>query len=124
MDTFTPPAAISFTYTLNPIVGHMSASYVVQASPELVLCSRYDFSIYSYESDLAFGLEYNATKKQNEAKQDVEKLEGLIKASWGFNKGLSLMWEGKWRNALVTLGLTSDSKHPIRSIGFEIQYFS
>jgi distribution and morphology protein 10 len=120
---------INFTYALNPIVGHMSSSYVAQVSPELVMCSRFDFSIYSYESDLALGLEYNATnqpKQQQVDKNDVEQSEGLIKASWGFSKGLSLMWEGRFKNTLFSLGLTADLKstNPIRTIGLEVQYFS
>ncbi|KAG1449103.1 hypothetical protein G6F56_008748 [Rhizopus delemar] len=125
---------ISFTYTLNPIVGHMSTSYVAQVSNELALCSRYDFSIYSYESDLAFGFEYRTKKKPMEVDHGVvtlttdrtEKLEGLIKARWGFAKGLAIMWEGRFKNTLFSLGLTADLKStsPIRTIGVEIQYFS
>lgn len=131
-----PP--ISFTYTLNPIVGHMSTSYVAKLSDELVMCSRYDFSIYSYESDLAFGFEYRTKNKTPTIETEVddgivtltadrtEKLEGLIKARWGFTKGLALMWEGRFKNTLFSLGLTADlrSTSPIRTIGLEVQYFS
>ncbi|KAI8993636.1 hypothetical protein BDB01DRAFT_903122 [Pilobolus umbonatus] len=137
----SPP--FSFTYTLNPIVGHMSTSYVAQVSNELILCSRFDFSIYSYESDLVFGFEYK-TKESNalvtevdiddstltvvekDAGDHTEKLEGLIKAKWGFTNGLSLMWEGRLKNALFSFGLTADlrSTNPIRSVGMEVQYFS
>lgn len=127
---------ISFTYTLNPIVGHMSTSYVAKVSDQLVMCSRFDFSIYSYESDLALGFEYRTKNKhiETEVSNDVvtltadrtEKLEGLIKARWGFAQGLSLMWEGRFKNALFSLGLTADlrSTNPLRSIGIEVQYFS
>ncbi|KAG1179084.1 hypothetical protein G6F70_006007 [Rhizopus microsporus] len=129
-----PP--ISFTYTLNPIVGHMSTSYVAKVSEELALCSRYDFSMYSYESDLAFGFEYRTKKPSIETESEdgvitltadrTEKLEGLIKARWGFVKGLALMWEGRFKKTLFSLGLTADLKStsPIRTIGLEIQYFS
>ncbi|KAG1140841.1 hypothetical protein G6F37_008757 [Rhizopus arrhizus] len=127
-----PP--ISFTYTLNPIVGHMSTSYVAKVSEELALCSRYDFSIYSYESDLAFGFEYRTKKPTMEVENGVvtltadrtEKLEGLIKARWGFAKGLALMWEGRFKKTLFSIGLTADLKStsPIKTIGVEIQYFA
>lgn len=64
----------------------MSTAYVAQISDELAMCSRYDFSIYSYESDLAVGFEYRAKNKdKTDAGRDVtEKLEGLIKARVGF----------------------------------------
>jgi distribution and morphology protein 10 len=131
-----PP--ISFTYTLNPIVGHMSTSYVAKVSDQLVMCSRFDFSIYSYESDLALGFEYRTKNKNPTIETEVdhgvvtltadrtEKLEGLIKAKWGFAKGLALMWEGRFKNTLFSLGLTADlrSTSPIRTIGLEVQYFS
>ncbi|KAI9025351.1 hypothetical protein CLU79DRAFT_745199 [Phycomyces nitens] len=133
----SPP--ISVTYTLNPIVGHMSTAYVAQVSDELALCSRFDFSIYSYESDLALGFEYR-TKKKNVPRavrkesgvitvtaDKTEKLEGLMKARLGFSEGLALMWEGRFKNTLFSLGLTADltnQTNPIRTIGIEIQYFS
>lgn len=40
---------------------------------------------------------------------------------------ISLMWEGRIRNMLVSLGVTSDFSNrskPIRSIGLELAYFS
>ncbi|KAL0082435.1 mitochondrial distribution and morphology protein 10 [Phycomyces blakesleeanus] len=135
----SPP--ISVTYTLNPIVGHMSTAYVAQVSEELALCSRFDFSIYSYESDLALGFEYR-TKKKNvpravkkesngiitvTAADKTEKLEGLMKARLGFSEGLALMWEGRFKNTLFSVGLTADltnRTNPIRTIGIEVQYFS
>ncbi|KAI8646230.1 hypothetical protein BD408DRAFT_410415 [Parasitella parasitica] len=134
--SYAPP--ISFTYTLNPIVGHMSTSYVAKVSDQLVMCSRFDFSIYSYESDLAVGFEYRTKNQKPTIETEVddgivtltadrtEKLEGLIKARWGFAKGLALMWEGRFKNTLFSLGLTADlrSTSPIRTIGLEVQYFS
>ncbi|KAI8367246.1 hypothetical protein BD560DRAFT_447643 [Blakeslea trispora] len=132
-------APTSFTYTLSPIVGRMSTTYVSQISEQLVMCSRFDFSIYSYESDLDLGFEYRTKSKKPtivERKEEegvvtltadrTEKLEGLIKARWGFTKGLALMWEGRFKNALFSFGLTADLRttYPIRTIGLEVQYFS
>ncbi|KAJ2963766.1 hypothetical protein NQZ79_g1326 [Umbelopsis isabellina] len=151
--TYAPP--ISITYTLNPIVGHMSTAYVAQVSDELVLCSRFEFSIYSYESDLALGFEWRSrhdpfakmklasdvkSVEQHMAEQNktivsdvveqtekVAKLEGLVKASLGFSKGLALMWEGRFKNVLFSLGLTanlSSRTNPIKTVGLELQYFA
>ncbi|KAI9320621.1 hypothetical protein BX666DRAFT_1214854 [Dichotomocladium elegans] len=122
----TPP--ICFTYTLNPLIGHMSTAYVAQVSDDLALCSRYDFNIYSYESDLALGFEYRTQKDHATTNQDkTENLEGLIKARVGFSEGLALMWEGRFKKALVSFGLTADLSSrpsPIRTIGIEVQFFS
>ncbi|CDS03343.1 hypothetical protein LRAMOSA00745 [Lichtheimia ramosa] len=121
----TPP--ICFTYTLNPLVGHMSTAYVAQVSKELAMCSRYDFSIYSYESDLALGFEYRTKNDIDPGKDKTQKLEGLIKARIGFTEGLALMWEGRLKNTLFSIGLTADlssRSSPIRTIGLEMQYFS
>ncbi|KAI9275563.1 hypothetical protein BDA99DRAFT_545299 [Phascolomyces articulosus] len=130
----SPP--ICFTYTLNPVVGHMSTAYVTQISEELAMCSRYDFSIYSYESDLSFGFEYRTKNKQDKRDEgsiiqvnknsDTEKLQGLIKAKISFAEGLALMWEGRFKNTLFSIGLTADlfnRSSPIRTIGIEMQYF-
>lgn len=151
--TYAPP--ISITYTLNPIVGHMSTAYVAQVSDELVLCSRFEFSIYSYESDLALGFEWRSrhdpvakmklasdvkSVEQHMAEQNktivsdvveqtekVAKLEGLVKASLGFSKGLAVMWEGRFKNVLFSLGLTADLSsrtNPVKTVGLELQYFA
>lgn len=45
------------TLTLNPLMGNLSSTYAVKAGPSLALCSRFDFNVYSYESDLQVGLE-------------------------------------------------------------------
>ncbi|KAI8379264.1 uncharacterized protein BYT42DRAFT_568246 [Radiomyces spectabilis] len=133
----TSASPITVTYTLNPIVGHMSSAYAAQVSDELALCSKFDFSFYSYESDLALGLEWRTKKKGTAVEREnnvitvtpekTEKLEGLIKLRLGFASGLALMWEGRFKNALFSLGLTADLSNrtsPIRTIGLEVQYFS
>ncbi|CAO3589755.1 unnamed protein product [Absidia cylindrospora] len=177
--TSTP---INVTYTLNPIVGHMATAYVAQVSENLTMCSRFEFSIYSYESDLALGFEYRtknanltsssstsppftsssthlsspsstssstAKGKKNKietsgnqchieksretddissaAPPTTKKLEGLMKVRLGFASGLALMWEGRYKNTLISLGLTADlmnPSNPIRTMGIEMQFFS
>lgn len=134
----------------------MSTAYVAQVSDELVMCTRFEFSIYSYESDLALGFEWRSThdsvaemKLEEEAKsveqhmatetsktfmtdvveesESVAKLEGLVKARFGLSQGVALMWEGRFKNLLFSLGLTADltnRTNPIRSVGLELQYFA
>jgi mitochondrial distribution and morphology protein 10 len=114
----------------------MSTAYVARVSDELVLCSRFEFSIYSYESDLAVGFEWrsahNAMAKMKlaedvksveqhaaetgnilvsdviEESEGVTKLEGLVKARFGLAQGVALMWEGRFQNLLFSLGITGD----------------
>ncbi|CAO3641723.1 unnamed protein product [Cunninghamella blakesleeana] len=83
----TPPSSpspINATYTLNPIVGHMTTAYVAQVSDNLAMCSRFDFNIYSYESDLALGFEWrtkNATSKLMNKTTPLDNDTTLISAS-------------------------------------------
>lgn len=51
-----PPTTI--TATLNPMMGHMSTAYAARIGRDIVACSRYDFNVYSYESQLTVGGEY------------------------------------------------------------------
>lgn len=39
-------------------MGHVSSSYAAQVHPDLGLCSRFDFNLYSYDSELTAGVEW------------------------------------------------------------------
>ena len=47
----------TMTLTVNPLMGNLSSSYAVKAGQNLALCTRFDFNVYSYESDVTVGLE-------------------------------------------------------------------
>ncbi|GAA5885362.1 hypothetical protein JCM3774_004562 [Rhodotorula dairenensis] len=51
-----PPTYV--TATLNPIMGQLSTAYAVQAGRDTRFASRFEFNLYSYESDLTFGGEW------------------------------------------------------------------
>ena len=51
-----PPTTI--TATLNPIIGHIQGAYAARVSRDLTLCSRFDFNVYSYESEWTMGAEW------------------------------------------------------------------
>ncbi|KAI4260630.1 MAG: hypothetical protein LQ352_000192 [Teloschistes flavicans] len=57
----TLPAHTGFPYTmtltLNPLMGNLSSSYSVKAGEMLSLSSRFDFNVYSYESEVVMGME-------------------------------------------------------------------
>ncbi|KAL9934877.1 hypothetical protein V8E36_005953 [Tilletia maclaganii] len=51
-----PPTIISAT--LNPMLGHLSTAYAARMSRNAVVGSRFDFNVYSYESEFTIGAEY------------------------------------------------------------------
>ncbi|KAE8249642.1 hypothetical protein A4X13_0g5125 [Tilletia indica] len=51
-----PPTII--TATLNPMLGHLSTAYAAKMSRNAVVGSRFDFNVYSYESEFTIGAEY------------------------------------------------------------------
>lgn len=120
-------------------MGHMSAAFAAQVSDDLALCPRFDFNMYSYESDLIIGAEWWQREKsdiecENQSNDDtVNKMvlqgevNGIVKATVGTSRGVTLLWEGRYGKTLFSLGLIADltSKiSPIRSIGLQFQYFS
>lgn len=48
---------LTMTLALNPLLGHISSTYSVKTSASSTFSSRYEFNLYSYESDLSFGCE-------------------------------------------------------------------
>ncbi|KAG8969976.1 Mitochondrial distribution and morphology protein 10 [Tulasnella sp. 419] len=149
-----PPTTLTATY--NPIMGHISTAYAARVSQDLSLCSRFDFNIYSYDSEWTMGAEWwmRRTSFKGKGKEtDVvpktaqgsipvtladhqtsaatsppkNEVNGVVKARMSTNTDVSIMWEGRLRNTLVSLGVVSDfanRSRPIRSIGLEIAYFS
>jgi mitochondrial distribution and morphology protein 10 len=40
------------------MMGHLSTAYAARVSQDLALCSRFDFNMYSYESEWTMGAEW------------------------------------------------------------------
>lgn len=51
-----PPTVI--TATLNPMMGHLSTAYAARMARDVVVGSRFDFNVYSYESEWGIGGEW------------------------------------------------------------------
>ncbi|KAG0361915.1 Mitochondrial distribution and morphology protein 10 [Podila minutissima] len=68
---------VTITQTLNPIMGHVSSSYAAQVHPDLGLCSRFDFNLYSYDSDLTAGVEWWIRERKAGA-QDKDKDKEVV----------------------------------------------
>ncbi|KAJ7499132.1 mitochondrial distribution and morphology protein 10 [Mycena latifolia] len=133
-----PPTTI--TALFNPMLGHMSGAYSARVSRDLSLSSRFDFNVYSYESEWTMGAEWwmRSSPSQDDPDDDVTpilppggdakgEVRGVVKARASTNNDVSLMWEGRLRNMLVSLGVVSDFSNrtkPIKAIGLELSYFS
>lgn len=51
-----PPTSI--TALFNPMLGHISGAYAARVTRNLSMCSRFDFNVYSYESEWTMGMEW------------------------------------------------------------------
>ena len=136
----------TMTLTLNPLMGNLSSTYSVLASPLLALSSRFDFNAYSYESELLVGMELwrrrsqtsqdsldwartkMGQKIQSDSATDLgEDMSGCLKARVDQRGSLGLLWEGRVKELLYSCGVTVDLKSPenmIRGFGIEMQYTS
>jgi mitochondrial distribution and morphology protein 10 len=142
------------TVSVNPLMGNLSTTYAVKAGSNLTLCSRFDFNVYSYESDLVLGCELwrhrrksplgeavivgleggpmvDTTKKSNAIASlgpaKDENVVGVLKARVDQNLKIGLLWEGRIKDLLFSLGSSVDLKHgdqPFRAIGLQLQYSS
>jgi len=62
------PAVASMT--LNPMMGYLRAAYAARIDDDLLLCTRYDFNVFSYQSDWAVGVEYKLRRIGDEESMD------------------------------------------------------
>ncbi len=137
----------TMTLTLSPLMGNLSSTYSVLASPLLALSSRFDFNVYSYESELQIGTELWRRKSisisddldwarrkmgqkvsNNSSNHPAEDdMAGCLKARLDQRGGLSLLWEGRVKELLYSCGATIDlrnGENMIRGFGVEMQYSS
>ncbi|GBE79583.1 mitochondrial distribution and morphology protein 10 [Sparassis latifolia] len=137
-----PPTTI--TALFNPMLGHISGAYAARVSPDLSVSSRFDFNVYSYESEWTVGAEWWTRRKftpvnssavpadstaprQPASFEHSGDVQGVVKARASTTTDVSLMWEGRLRNILVSLGIVSNlssRSKPIKAIGLELSYFS
>ncbi|KAI0320633.1 mitochondrial distribution and morphology protein 10 [Amylostereum chailletii] len=138
--TFSQPPT-TITALFNPMLGHISGAYAAQVSRDLSLASRFDFNVYSYESEWTMGAEWWLRRSKAEPLPDsVDNITlpdtlpqspydvtGVVKARLSTSNEVALMWEGRLKNLLIGLGVASNFSSrakPIKSLGLEISYFS
>ncbi|KAH0839670.1 hypothetical protein J3R83DRAFT_591 [Lanmaoa asiatica] len=141
-----PPTTI--TALFNPMMGHVSAAYAAKVSRDLSLCSRFDFNVYSYDSEWTMGAEWWMRRALSQPMSDddtsqcldndpshpqqrsphlASNVRGVVKTRISTNNTISLLWEGRLKQMLVSLGVVSDlssRSKPIKAIGLELSYFS
>lgn len=137
---------LTATLTLNPIIGSFSTTYAIKAGENLTLCSKFDFNAYSYESDLILGCELWKMKRKllkprersmaaklewrldyEEVADEPEDVAGVLKAKIDHNYKIGVLWEGRIRELLFSLGASFDMNRrdqPFRALGIELQYSS
>eukprot|EP00158_Paraphelidium_tribonemae_P004331 Partr_v1_DN26696_c1_g1_i1_m69332 putative Component of the ERMES MDM complex, which serves as a molecular tether to connect the endoplasmic reticulum and mitochondria. Components of this complex are involved in the control of mitochondrial shape and protein biogenesis and may function in phospholipid exchange. mdm10 is involved in the late assembly steps of the general translocase of the mitochondrial outer membrane (TOM complex). Functions in the tom40-specific route of the assembly of outer me len=96
----------------NPAMGYITAVYGTMTANDLLLSTRYDFNIYSFDSDLSVGLVYFPRNRDQ-----------LMKIRLGFQQGLAVAWEAS--NGPVTVSIGANTNSAIvgsGTLGVEIQY--
>jgi len=132
--------ATTITALFNPMMGHISGAYTARVSRDLSLSSRFDFNVYSYESEWTMGAEWwlrpSRSKPASDGTLDGPLSEsptspydvtGVVKARASTSNDIALLWEGRLKNVLIGLGVASNlssGTKPIKSFGLELSYFS
>jgi mitochondrial distribution and morphology protein 10 len=135
---------LAMTLTVTPLMGHISATYAIKASPYSAFCSRFNFNVYSYESELVVGCEV-WQRRQSPGSKPIDEsskffsanelrdsetegpVTGVLKARVGSNFDIGFVWEGRFRNVMLSLGATLDllkASGPVTNVGCEISYSS
>ncbi|KAH9062205.1 mitochondrial distribution and morphology protein 10 [Lactarius vividus] len=139
--------ATTITALFNPMVGYISGAYTARVSRDLSLSSRFDFNVYSYESEWTVGAEWWLRPSRSKPALDSTSedpptisspspselptspfgVTGVVKARASTSNDIALLWEGRLKNVLVGLGVASNlssGTKPIKSFGLELSYFS
>jgi distribution and morphology protein 10 len=130
----------TMTLTMNPLMGNLSSTYSVKAGKNVALCSRFDFNFYSYESELQLGCELWRRRRNTDVEWAVKQLRpngerpaadddvsGILKARVDQEGRIGVLWEGRIKELLFTLGASLDLKKReqiFRAVGIELQYSS
>src|SRR6202035_3806259 len=62
---------LTITMTITPLMGQISTSYAIKSSPYSAFCSRFNFNLYSYESELVVGCELWQRRQQYSAARET-----------------------------------------------------
>ena len=139
-----PGIPLTMTATLNPLMGHIATTYAVRAGDSAAFASRFEFNMYSYESDICLGAEFWRRKKAEGGMKTPQDLrggevdhdengrvgsvggEGVLKAMINQKGELGVLWEGRVKELLFSVGGIVDFRREgmVRALGVEVQYSS
>ncbi|KAI5779344.1 hypothetical protein EDC01DRAFT_711752 [Geopyxis carbonaria] len=142
-----PGIPLTMTVTLNPLMGALSATYAVRAGEGAAFASRFEFNMYSYESDVVVGCELWRRKTEAGGGGGGEKRvtaegtvdhdangragsvggEGVLKAKLNQKGELGVLWEGRVKELLFSVGGLVDVRRRegmVKALGVEVQYSS
>ncbi|KAG4098249.1 hypothetical protein H8356DRAFT_1672297 [Neocallimastix lanati (nom. inval.)] len=109
---YTDDSSAVFTIVSNPVMGFISSTYTSSVAKGMYMSTRYNFNIYSYNSDLAFGIEYKPQKKNQ-----------LVKAKISLKDGIAFLYEGRYQRARYNIGFSSGfGKTAKQNIGLEVAF--
>ncbi|KAI9228598.1 MAG: hypothetical protein DHS80DRAFT_15253 [Piptocephalis tieghemiana] len=109
----TLPRLYEVTMTANPILGHLSTAYTLSAwRNTLLLSSRYEFNLHSYESDVCAGAEWRSGE------------DGVVRVRFGLREGLRLIFDGKYGRAWFAfgVGVGGEGKASTGKLGLQVQF--
>lgn len=119
------------TLTVNPLMGHISATYATKASDKVALATRFDFNTYSYESDVVLGCELwrSSSPPSDPSEKTTSDFVGVLKANWRQStRMVGLLWEGRIKSLIFSIGSSVDfargGERPFRALGIEVAYSS
>lgn len=81
---------LTLTFTWNPLFGHLSSTYSAKSSSNTTFGVKYDFNLYSIESNLSFGCEF-WKRSRNETNNSPSNLPANSESE-SVSKGESLMY--------------------------------
>jgi distribution and morphology protein 10 len=96
-----PPTSI--TALFNPMLGHISGAYAARVTRNLSMCSRFDFNVYSYESEWTMGMEWWMRRSRSKPMLEQEKVPDIE------SEGPSL--------SMISISQPAPSKPPNEIIG-------
>ena len=143
----TLPSHTGFPYTMtlscNPLMGSISSGWAVKAGQDLALCSRFNFNFYSYESAVQVGMELWRRRQVDESTawarrllrpewdspqlKEADGYDGVLKVRADQNWKIGILWEGRVKGVLVSMGADVDLRRKDRvlgSVGLEVSYSS
>ncbi|RAL68647.1 hypothetical protein DID88_007357 [Monilinia fructigena] len=113
---------LTATLTLNPLMGNISSTYA-DVNYGKMKAPVEERRVRSMEAKLAWKLDEVDVKKEKKP----EEVAGVLKAKVDQDLKVGLVWEGRVKELLFTLGTSIDMKRrdqPFRALGLELQYSS